>query len=52
MKVDGGRIEGANPRIFTAVVSGPDDYAARFDDTDLARCATKAISAFDARLES
>lgn len=50
IKVDGGRTEGANPPIFTAVVSGTANPAAsiRFDDSDLARAVAKAISAVDA----
>jgi hypothetical protein len=52
IKVDGGRTEGANPPVFTAVVSGTAHHAAsiRCDDSDLVRAVAKAISAVDTAL--
>lgn len=52
IKVDGERTEGANPPIFTAVVSGSTDTTGpiRFDDSDLVRAVAKAITASDAAL--
>jgi hypothetical protein len=52
IKVDGQRTEGANPPIFTAVISGTTHTTAsiRFDDSDLVRAVANAIRAFDATL--
>lgn len=52
IKIDGQRTEGANPPIFTAVISGTTHATAsiRFDDSDLVRAVAHAIKAFDATL--
>jgi hypothetical protein len=49
IKVDGERTSGANPPIFTVVISGSAREAApiRYDDSDLPRGVAKAIGAFD-----
>jgi hypothetical protein len=50
IKIDGERSEGVNPRAFTVVISGGvvSDRPIRFDDSDLVRAVTSAMSAFDA----
>lgn len=52
IKVDGQRTEGANPPIFTAVISDTTyaTAAIRFDDSDLVRAVANAIRAFDTAL--
>jgi len=52
IKVDGERCGGANPPLFTVVVSGDGDEvgAIRVDDADLVRAVAKAIGAMDLRL--
>jgi hypothetical protein len=50
IKVDGERVVGVNPPIFTVVISGLADGTGpiRFDDTDLDRAVATAVAAFDA----
>ena len=50
IKVDGERSEGVNPRVFTVVIAGGvvGDRPIRFDDSDLVRAVTSAVSAIDA----
>ncbi|MFJ2032815.1 hypothetical protein [Streptosporangium sp. NPDC087985] len=49
IKVDGERVEGVNPSVFTVVISGGAGGAGpiRFDDSDLTRAVARAITAFD-----
>ena len=51
IRVDGERTEGANPKIFTVVVSGTEAGPIRFDDADLGRAVHRAVKAFDSRHE-
>jgi hypothetical protein len=50
IKVDGERVEGANPARFTVVISGgAAGDLVRFNDSDLNRAVARAVAAFDTR---